>query len=125
MRIGVNRLAGVRDLDEVEQLDRPCAGRLARHVAVREDRLLELAPHPVERMQRRERVLKDHRDLVPPDPPQLLVRCGHEIAAAEEHLPAHVRPLEPREPHHREARDRLAGSRFADDAERASGRHVV
>ena len=49
--------------------------RALRDVAVRADRLDELRAHLVERVQRRQRVLEDHRDVVAAQPAQLARRA--------------------------------------------------
>ena len=67
VRVVVDAPLGARDADRLEQLDRTRAGGLLRHVAVEEDRLLELLADRVDRVQRRHRILEDHRDVVAAD----------------------------------------------------------
>ena len=85
---------------------------------MREHRLRDLVAHPVHRMQARERVLEDHRDVPAPDLPELGRVQLEQVAALEEDLAGHVGVGAVEEAHDREARDALARSRLADDAER-------
>ena len=48
--------------------------------------LLDLPPDAVHGIERRHRVLEDHRDLRPPDASHLLVGNRHQVAALVEHL---------------------------------------
>src|SRR2546427_11094634 len=60
--------AALVDPDAAEQLQRPVAGLLLRHVReVRQERLRDLVPDPVHGVERVHRALEDHRDLGPPD----------------------------------------------------------
>ena len=90
-----------------------------------EDRLGELLAHLVEGVQRGQRVLEDHRDLVAADAAQLLFVERHEVAALEQDPPAHLGALVAREAEHSQRRDGLAGARLAHDPERLSGEHLV
>jgi len=69
-------------------------------------------------VERGERVLEDHRDLLAADPPHLRVGGLRQVLAAEEDLPADAGVARAREPQDGEAGDRLARARLADDAER-------
>jgi hypothetical protein len=82
-------------------------------------RLGELVAHAEERVQRGQRVLEDHRDLLAADLTHLLVGEREQVAPLEEHLAAHARVVEAREPHDGEAGDALARARLAHDAQRA------
>ena len=85
-------------------------------VAVGLDRLDDLPAHAEVRMQARERVLEDQRDLGAADLPQLLGVDRQQVAALEQRLPGDVGAL--RQPDDRLRRDALARARLADDAER-------
>ena len=61
VRVGVDAPLRVRDLDQLEQLDRPLAGRRRRHRLVAAQHLGDLEPDGVHRVQRRHRLLEDHR----------------------------------------------------------------
>ena len=92
---------------------------------MRKHGLGELAPDLVQRVQRGERVLEDHRDVVTADRAQLGVRQRDEVAALEQDAPRDARPLQAREPERRERGDGLAGPRLADDPERAPLEYLV
>ena len=63
VRVGVDPPLGIGDLDQLEQLDRPLAGRLRRHRLVAAQHLGDLEPDGVHRVERGHRLLEDHRDL--------------------------------------------------------------
>ena len=77
------RVRGLGDADLAEQLDRARARLGLGDVAVRLDRLDDLPADLVEGVQRGERVLEDHRDLVAAHRPQPLVVELEQVAAAE------------------------------------------
>jgi hypothetical protein len=62
VRISVDDLGGIRHLDRPHGVDRAPLCVPARHLLVGHDRLLDLPAHSVERVERGERVLEDHRD---------------------------------------------------------------
>ncbi len=88
-------------------------------------RLDELVPDPVERVQRGERVLEDHRYVVTPDRAQLVFGQGHEITPVEHDLPRDDRALPAGQPQGRQRRDGLAGTRLADYAQCPALVHLV
>ena len=59
--------------DPLEQIDRALARLLAIQTEVELQRLHQLVADGVDRVERGHRVLKDHRDVVAPDPPHLRV----------------------------------------------------
>ena len=63
VRIVVQALGGVGDADLLEQLQRAPAQRAAVHLDVRALHVDHLSPDGERRVQARERVLEDHRDL--------------------------------------------------------------
>ncbi len=63
---------GVGDPDVLEQLDRPMAGGGLTCVAVGEERLGDLVADAVHRVQAREWILEDHRDVLAADLAQLV-----------------------------------------------------
>jgi ABC-type dipeptide/oligopeptide/nickel transport system ATPase component len=97
----------------------------ARGVRVRADRLDKLVADAVEGVQRGERVLEDHRDLVAPDRTQLFFGERDEILTAEQDAPGDARALAARETERRQRGDGLARARLADDPKRAPGVHLV
>jgi hypothetical protein len=66
------------------------------------DRLDDLVADLVEGMQRRQRVLEDHRDVVAADGPQVLVRGAEQVLAVELHGAGDARVASAREAHDRE-----------------------
>ena len=94
-------------------------------VLVELHRLGDLVADREHRVQRRHRLLEDHRDLVAADLRQLALLERDEIAVLEQDarvLGDSARPVD--QPHHRERSDGLAGPRLADDAERAALRDL-
>ena len=118
VRIVVEALARVRDVHLLEQLDRALARLVARDVEVPLHRLGQLQADRERRVQRRHRILEDHRDLAAAHVFELVLRELVQHAALE----ADLAGLDPRrrheQPHDRERRHRLAAARLADDAER-------
>ena len=121
MRVGVDAPGGVGDLDHPEQLDRARARRRLGHALVGADRLDDLRAHAVERVQRGQRILEDHCDLVAAHLAQRLVVELEQVAPAEQDLPADLRPLGARQAEDAERGDGLARAGLADDPERAGG----
>jgi hypothetical protein len=118
MRVVVHAAFRLRNADRLEELERPTPRLAGAHVAVELDRLDELAPDRVDRVQRRHRVLEDHRDVVSPDVSQALLRHRQEVLALEECLAARHGVAARVEAHDRQARDALPAARFAHDSER-------
>src|SRR6266567_2950045 len=67
MRIVVDASLGARDPDRLQELDRAGARNTRGDIPVELDRLDQLVPDRLHGVQRRHRVLEDHRDLVSPD----------------------------------------------------------
>ena len=75
-----------------------------------------------DRIERRHRVLKDHRDLAAANLAHLRSGFLEQVFAFEEYLALRIDPAGPLdEAHDRKRVDRLARSRFADDAQRRTG----
>src|SRR5262245_38687434 len=111
-------LAGRRDLDPPQRLDyllhdlRPAPPRSP------EDRLAQLLADREDRVERRLRVLQDHRDAPPPDLAHLARRAGKDILAAQANLAAHrARTALRQQPHDGERGEALATARLADETE--------
>ncbi len=121
VRICVDALARVGDADHPEQLDGALPGGGLRDLAMRLHRLDELAAHLVEGVQGGQRVLEDHRDVVAPHAPQLVVGEREQVTAVEADRSGDARVLRAREAHHGEHRDALARARLADDADGLAG----
>jgi hypothetical protein len=118
VRILVEAPFRFRDPDQIQELDRPLARLVRRCVPVRVDRLRELLAHLVEGMQRGQRVLEDHSDLVAAHAPELLRRQRGEIATVEHDPARDARVLRAGEAEDRQVGNALAAPRFADDPER-------
>jgi hypothetical protein len=81
----------------------------------------------VERIERRHRLLEDHRDLAAADGAHARLAEAAQVVAVEDDPPRRARAVD--EAEHRQRRDRLARSRLADEGELLAGvdrqRHVV
>ena len=75
-----------RDADLAQPFDRPVARLPGRDVTVEQHRLHELAADAQHRVERRHRVLEDHRDLASPQGAQATLRRLEQVLAAEERL---------------------------------------
>src|SRR6476620_3025319 len=106
-----------RKSDCLEQLDRTGARALLRDVLVELDRLDELGPDRVDRVQRGHRVLEDHRDVVAADLAQTARAGGEQVFPVEQGLTAGDRVLLRVQAHDRQAGDALAGAGLTDDPE--------
>ena len=120
VRVVVDAALRVGDPDQPEQLDRaPSRAACLGTSLVGLDRLDDLVADLVERVQRGQRVLEDHRDLVAAH--ARAARSVVELAqvAALEHDPARdPRVRRPGQAQDRQVGDALAAARLADDAER-------
>ncbi len=125
VRVLVHAPRRIRDTNESQQIDRPRTRRRLRDVAVRPHRLYQLGTHPVQRVQRGQRVLKDHRNVVTPDRPQPFFGQRHQVLALEQDPSRDARALAACEPERRQRRDRLARPRLADDPKRAPLHHLI
>ena len=72
----------------VERLDRPVPGLLALDLLVELDLLGDLVADAEHRVQARQRLLEDHRDVVAADLPHLVDRHRQDLAAVEPDLAA-------------------------------------
>ena len=122
--VGVGRDArlGLGDPHHVEHRDGPGAGLVPLDPEPELQDLAQLLLDAEDGVERGHRVLKDHRDLVAADRPQLSDRHLQDIVAAEQDLAAQDPAGRARdEPQDRRSADALAAPRLADDAERAPG----
>jgi hypothetical protein len=122
----VDLVRRVRDAHLVQQLDRAPARRGAGEAAVELQHLLELVADGEHRVQRRHRLLEDHRDRRAAHVAQLAPRQAGEIAAAEVDLAARVddRVLRRQQPEDRERGDALPRAGLADQRDRGVARDV-
>jgi hypothetical protein len=109
VRVVVDPGTRARDADLVEQFDRPVLGVAPGHAAMRPEQFGELESDRVDRVQRGERVLEDHRDLVGPDPPALVLPQLQQVDTAIADLATGDVPGRRLQ----DAHDRLSGHRFA------------
>ncbi len=112
------RSFALRDADLAEQLNCLFLRDALRHVRVSEDGLGDLVADAMHRVKARERILKDHRDVLAAQMAHFVGRERQDVASVEERLARHVRALTVVQPHQREARDRLSGAGLTNDAER-------
>ena len=84
MRVVVEPLGGVRDADLLEQLERALAQRAPVGLEVRALHVDHLAADREGRIQAGQRILEDHRDLLPAQCAQLLTGQCAQIAVAED-----------------------------------------
>ena len=118
MRVVVDALVGVGDADQAQHLDRACARGALGQMLMDDRRLGDLVADRKDGIQRRHRLLEDHRDLIAADRAELGRRQREQITsleldqAAGQDMPGRLR----NEPENRERRDRLAAPGFADDA---------
>src|SRR2546423_271530 len=83
--------------------------------------VIRITADPVDRVQRRHRVLENHRDLVPAHVPQLRLRHRQQVPPLVEHLALERGVVGPRQAEDRECGHALAGARLADDAKHLAG----
>ena len=97
MRIVVVTALRIRDPHLAQEVDRPAARVLRADVEMRLDRLDDLVPDPIDRIQRGHRVLEDHRDLPPANPAELVLLEVQQVAAlvVDLTLEAGIRAFDP------------------------------
>ena len=122
VRVVLHPPPGLGDADELEHLPRPVHRLALARSLVDANRLGDLLADGVHRVERRHRLLEDHRDLVAADALHLAVAERHEVAPLE-HDPAPLPDLARRldQPHDRERADRLAAAGLTDEAEGLAG----
>ena len=125
VRIGVHAPARLGDADQPEHLDRAIERLRLGDVAVGLDGLHQLVADLVEGMQRRQRVLEDHRDVVAAQPAHVLVGGRQQVLAVEDDRARDLRVAgEAGQAHHGQRRDALARARLAHDAQRLAAVHA-
>ena len=117
---------GVRNPDQVQQLQRPRPRRVVVHVQVVGQRLGKLPPDGQHGIERGHGLLEHHRDLAAPHVADLCVAQLEKIGAHETDAALHDAPRRVgNEPEDGKGADRLAAPRFADDGNRLSLLHDV
>jgi hypothetical protein len=123
VRIVVDPRLRLRDPDCLQELERAGLRDPHGHVTVQLDGLDQLLPDRVHGVQRRHRVLEDHRHLVAADLAQLAGLGPDQVLALPQRLAARHRGPPGVQPHDGETGDALPGAGLADDAERLSFLH--
>ena len=116
MRVLRGTRARLWNADNVEQFDGPGPRRRLRHVVVRADHLRHLMTDLVRGIERRQRILEDHRDALATLAAHLAVGHAHEFFAVDLDRTLDLGRLR-QQTHGREKGDRFAGAAFADHAE--------
>ncbi len=112
MRIGIDALLGSRNLHGLEEVDRLFGGVAAAQSTVLAQNFADLVANSVERIERRHRLLEDHRHFVAAQAAQLFRRGGQDLLAVElDAAGGHVKALG-QELHDRECGHALAAARF-------------
>ncbi len=113
VRVVVQPLRRLRQADQVEHLGGPfeCLGPA--RAAMQPDRLGHLVADRLGRVERGQRILEDHRDLVAPDLAQLGVGKADQFPVAQPDRAADDVPARRQQAHDRQARHRLAAARLA------------
>ena len=123
VRIDVEVTAGVGDADLAEKLRGPLARRPAADAEVLAHRLLQLRAHGAHRIQRRHRVLENHRDVLAAQPLQLVgAHCQHVDAVEPDG--AFDAGAVGQQAHERQGGHALAGAGLAHHAEHLAGGDV-
>jgi hypothetical protein len=107
------------DLHLLQQGAGPLGRCLAAHLVVQMEDLADLLADRVDRVQRRHRLLEDHRDAVAAQRPLLLLAVVDDVVTVEGDARAlrHRRAV-PQQAHDRARRHRLAAAGFADQRDR-------
>src|SRR5256886_8265720 len=126
MGVVIDALLGVGDTDQPEHLDGAGPRSPAGQPLVDDGGLGDLIAHREHRIERRHRLLEDHRDLVATDRPQLAGLEGQQVAPLQldEAPGAEMAPGLGDEAEYGERRDGLAAPRLAHDAERLARLHL-
>ncbi len=106
---------------QAEYFYRPVERFRLRGAPVQPDRFADLVADALGRIERGKRILEDHRYLVAPEPPQLLVFQADELAAVELDRAVHDGPAGGQQAHNRQAGHGLTAAGLADDAEGLAG----
>src|SRR2546426_10149844 len=98
------------DADEFKQLADALHRGFFVHLVVDDDRLRDLVPDPLHRIQGVHRPLEDDRDVLPPDPAELALRDLREVIPDVIDRPLDDLPVRREEAHDRQGRRRLAAA---------------
>jgi hypothetical protein len=127
VRPGIDTARRLGDPGALEERDRAIARRAAAELLVQPEHLDDLRADRVERIERRHRLLEDHRDLAAADGAHPRLAEPAQVVAVEDDPPRRARAVD--EAEHRQRGDRLARARLADEGELLARidrqRHVV
>ena len=112
------RSLGIGDADQVEQLDRTVVRRLLRAAEVPTAHLGDLGADGEQRVERRHRVLEDHRDLLAAHSRSVSSASCTSDSPFQRTSPPVILPGQLDQPEQRLGGDALAGAALADEAER-------
>ena len=108
-------LRRVADADQLQQLERAPARRLGQETLVDQEHLVDLLLDPMQRVERGQRLLEDHRDAVAADAAHDPLAGADQLGAAKADAALRVpRDGVGQELQDRQGRDRLARAAFAD-----------
>ena len=124
VRVVVEALGRPRQPDQAEHLQGPRAGRLPGRVPVQRVRLGDLVADGLRRVQGRQRVLEDHRDLVAADLAQFVLGQADELALTQLDRAADDLAAGRQQVHDRQPGHGLAAAGLAHQAERLAGVQV-
>src|SRR6202022_2812410 len=120
-RIVARPTFGRRDADLAQHVHRHLHGFALVHALMQPHRLRDLPTRAEDGIQRRHRILKDHRDLLAAYVAHLALRYLGEVATGVHDLPADDPSGTLQEPHDAERGHRFAGAGLADYAQRLAG----
>ncbi|MCM3755429.1 hypothetical protein M3665_26265, partial [Bacillus licheniformis] len=89
VRVAVDALLRLSDAGAREQRDRALARLHGRDAVVQHDRLADLRADRIQRVERRHRLLEDHRDVRAAQPAHLALALGDQILPGEADRAAH------------------------------------
>ena len=121
MRIDVDQAVRLGQAHGLHHLEHALAPRSVVLIGVDGEHLGDLVADTHHRIERRHRLLEDHRHAVAAHPPQLARRLRQEIVALEQDTAGHGRELARQQAHDGVRGDRLARSGLADDADDLAG----
>ncbi len=124
VRVGAETLRGIGNADFREQLDHALARGFAAHAAMNFEHFHDLLTDGVQRIERRHRLLKHHRDVVAAHAAHFRFGKVQEVPALKQDFPARVMCGGGQEAEHGKTRDRFSRSGFADDGDGLALLHV-
>ena len=124
MRIRRYHPLDVRQMDVADDLRHARAPLGGAHRCMRRQDLVDLLAAAHHRVERRHRLLEDHRHAGAAQLAQSRFAGGEQILALEQHPPAAGRELGRQQSHRRLRDHRFAGARFSYQADDLAGRHV-